>query len=233
MRIAVISDIHSNLHALCAVLAEMRKAKVDGVLCCGDIVGYGAYPNECIEMIENITVGVLQGNHDRAIITSDYYGFNPMATEALLWTEKVLKKESLDWLESLPYVRVEVEMGGINFTVAHGSPLDPDEYIFPSERPPRRLELYLAQMESDFILIGHTHIPYVWQCEHGIILNPGAVGQPRDFDPRASFALIDKEEDHKVKIDIVRVDYDIQAAARAIIEKELPEFLAKRLFLGE
>ncbi len=220
--IGVISDIHSNLPALIHVLHDMPE--VDLILCAGDVVGYNPYPCEVIQELELHEVMCIKGNHDRAVVRDDYTGFNPHAEAADRWTRNKLTPACMQYLESLKD-NIRIRVDGVNIAVHHGAPFNEDHYIFPDDAT----EELLDYEHPDILILGHTHVPFIHEFPDGVILNPGSVGQPRDGDPRASYALIDLEN---WKFEIRRVDYDIDIVAKRIIEEGLPEYLSRRLYLG-
>ena len=220
--LAVISDIHGNLPALKVVLEKIED--VDLILCAGDLVGYNPWPNEVIWEIRRRNIPCIRGNHDRAVILDDYTYFNPIAATAARWTRNQLSEENMRYLISLRDSMV-VEHEGVKISVHHGAPFDEDMYIFPEYATPNLLEYD----NPDLLILGHTHVPFVRIYEKGVILNPGSVGQPRDGDPRASYALVDLK---KRKFEIKRVEYPIDEVYMKIKEVGLPEFLGERLYMG-
>ena len=240
MRIAYISDVHANLEALEAVFRDIDKQTVRNIYFMGDVVGYGANPNECAEMIKNNCDLSIAGNHDHAALgITDISVFNERAAEAIMWTFEVMNEATSSYLEKQPFTR-EIESQGV--FLAHGSPYDPEDwlYVLTMEDVERSLE---AQ-DSRICLVGHSHRPFVaertadgelmihpmWvSLTEGsrYIMNVGSVGQPRDRDPRSSYMIIDDE-----MAELVRVEYDIATAQKKILDAELPEQLARRLALG-
>jgi len=242
MRYAIISDIHGNLEALQAILASIKKSSIDSIICLGDVVGYGANPNECVETISTRADLVLAGNHDYAGLGKlSIENFNQYAREAIEWTARQLNPSSVDFLENLPLIKV-VE----DFTVVHATPQAPDTWSYIGS-------IYDAQenfkhFSNNVCLVGHSHIPIVitqddhYNCrvlkekkislEKGLryIFNVGSVGQPRDRNPAAAYAIIDTESHEYM---LVRNDYDIQKAMKKIKKANLPAFLADRLLEGK
>ncbi|MFB6265995.1 MAG: metallophosphoesterase [Candidatus Nanohaloarchaea archaeon] len=220
----VLSDIHANLPALEAVLED---AEGEEFLFLGDLVGYYTWPNEVVETArEKGFVGV-RGNHDEALVTGSTFGFRGEAVQAVRWTRKRIEDENLDYLENLPYTRKEGH-GGRTVFMAHGSPENPvEEYVHPSQATERFLER--QGVETDILLLGHTHIPFVREVSDTLVLNPGSVGQPRDGDPRASYATLDLDE---YEARIHRVEYDIGRVQEAVEEEGLPHVLGDRLEAG-
>ncbi len=220
MKIAVISDVHSNLPALEKVLEAASGMKI---VCLGDLVGYNPFPNEVTELLRDKGIPSIMGNHDLAVLTGDTKGFNPIASWAAEWTIDALTEENMDYLSELP-VSYDNE-----FYAVHGSPNKPlKEYVFP-DHPPKILSSFFDRTTKSVIALGHTHIPYQIDLDEKIIFNPGSVGQPRDMDPRASYAIFDTDSR---SVEINRLDYEIDEVSKAIKEAGLPGLLADRLHLG-
>ncbi len=228
MKVAFIADPHGNLPALEAVLNEIGNLKI---FCCGDLVGYNPFPNEVIEMLRNKKIPCILGNHDFVAAENDTSvfkrielkeGFNPVAYKAIEWTQKNLKPENLKFLKSLPLFYETKD-----FYMVHGSPRNPlEEYIFPHHP---YMESFLEGIKQNLLVLGHTHQPMIKKFGEKTILNPGSVGQPRDGNPKASFAIYDtKTQEAEIK----RVEYDIEKVADKILESGLPQELAMRLFHG-
>jgi len=219
MEVAFIADIHANLTALEAVLGETDGLEVFN---CGDIVGYGPHPNECVELIQSEGVRGIMGNHDYAAVTGELGWFNSDARRAIQWTIDELDKSNVDYLAALPRSLEEDR-----FTAFHGSPNDPlFEYVFPMHTD-EKLSSLLG--DSKVLVLAHTHIPFVKSLEKGLVFNPGSVGQPRDGDPRASYAILNFDSGG---VEIRRVSYDIKAEAAEIIRAGLPRSFADRLSRG-
>ena len=234
MKIALISDIHSNWEALRAVWEKIKRA--DAILCMGDLVGYGASPNEVVEFVrkemEKKTFLCVRGNHDNAVAFGADWGFNPYAREAVRWHQRAMRVENLEFLRRLPVRGLFTADTGRGSLLIHGSPRAPlDEYLFPW-LPEGEFQAVLGYIKQDDLLVGHTHIPMLKVIDGRRIINPGGVGQPRDGDWRASYALIDTEEEPPDNVEFHRIEYDVEEAARKIIEAGLPRFLAERLFEG-
>ncbi len=226
-KFAVISDVHANLEALEAVLRETRGMDT---ICLGDLVDYGANPNEVVGLIRGGGIRTVQGNHDWAAATGDTSLFNPRAAMSSIWTRKHLTAENLDYLGALaPDSRSPFEGTRAYFT--HGSPDDRLwEYVDPRTHS-ALFDHYLTKLGVGLMGLGHTHIPYVWKEGRGAVFNPGSVGQPRDGDPRASFAIL-SVDGAEVEVGIRRVGYDVEKAAAKIRGAGLPEAHASRLFSG-
>jgi putative phosphoesterase len=225
MRIGFISDIHGNLEALDVALATLGRHHPDTLYCLGDIVGYGANPNECIERVRQACNAVILGNHDAALIghTGIQY-FNSYAQEAINWTSRVITEENLAFLRAIP---LALSLHGV--LLVHATPRDPAnwDYIFS----PREAQHHFEIMEEPIAFIGHSHIPAEFHEEKTgkRIINVGSVGQPRDGDSRLSCGIFETETG---TFQWVREVYRVQDAADKIRRAGLPEFLAQRLSLG-
>jgi diadenosine tetraphosphatase ApaH/serine/threonine PP2A family protein phosphatase len=232
MRVAVISDIHANLHALEKTFETIDRLDIDHIFCLGDIVGYGPAPNECIAIVAERCTATVKGNHDSAVIDElSLDHFNSYGETAIRWTRRQLTQRSAEFLRDLPLFHVHDSL-----TLAHASPLHPEawRYIFAWPDAQRCFGAFATQ----FCFIGHTHVPVVvgedgtvnqFRPEKRYLINVGSVGQARDGNARASFAVLDTE---RSSVDIVRQEYDIESAAQAILKAGLPDYLAHRLFLG-
>ena len=218
MRVGVISDIHSNVVALEAVLEDMPP--VETVICAGDVVGYNPWPAEAVAEVRSRSIPTVQGNHDRKVARGTNFAGNRMARAGVNLARERLSEGELDWLGSLP---TERRLFDDRVRVVHGHPDDPDRYTYPEEFGPDLLDGEL------FLVMGHTHVQHVERTPHGIVLNPGSVGQPRDRDPRAGYAVLDLEA-HTAEAH--RVEYDIDAVAEGVMEAGLPSETAERLREG-
>jgi diadenosine tetraphosphatase ApaH/serine/threonine PP2A family protein phosphatase len=246
MRIGILGDVHSNLEALTAAVACLRTERIDHWVQVGDIVGYGADPIACIELVRSLGCTVCLGNHDAAVVgymPTDY--FNQYARAAIEWTRATLRPEDLDYIRGLP---LKVEHS--EYTVVHGSLHLPAQfgYVFS----PVEAAESLAEQRTKVAFVGHSHVPACYLQRRGgtvhdldvvfesefetsvegyarVLLNVGSVGQPRDEDARAAYAIYDTATG---SLRIARVDYDIPGAQRKIREAGLPSVLADRLALG-
>ena len=243
MRYAILSDIHSNLSALQAALRVAADSRVNRYVCLGDIVGYGASPNECCELVRSLPGLFIRGNHDEAAIQpGKEMWFTPAARACITWTREVLTPQNLEFLESLA---PEQSVDGT--VLCHGSLPNPDLYT----TTPEEALLSFQVMEGRLAFFGHTHYAEWFRYESPLeppreearprggflkldpqmkyLVNPGAVGQPRDGNPQGSFALWDSSTD---SVEILRMDYDIPETQRRMFEVGLPENMALRLGLG-
>jgi predicted phosphodiesterase len=243
MRILVITDIHANLIALETILE--KAGKVDAVWCLGDVVGYGPDPNACVELLsEQPNLVAVLGNHDVAALGDmPLESFNGDARRSLLWQERVLSANSIEFLRSLPFKMVEISE---HVSLVHGSPRDPIwEYILNT----LTARLNFEEFNTTFCFVGHTHVQSIFQLNLYMnrisldmphvgmptpltgraILNPGSVGQPRDRDPRAAYVIFDTEA---LTWEPQRVEYDVKSVQARIREARLPEKHALRLAEG-
>jgi putative phosphoesterase len=226
-KVAFISDVHSNLEALDAVLSKTGGAKL---YCLGDIVGYGSDPNAVIERLRAVGAVALLGNHDVAVLSGDTTRFNPEAAQAAEWTAAKLTDNNREYLNKLP-IKIDAEFDGVRTFLTHGSPEDNLwEYVEPKTQA-RVFGRYLRSLDVDLIGLGHTHRSFLWWGKAGFVFNPGSVGQPRDGNPNASFALV-TFENGKVNVALSRTEYDVKAAADKILAAGLSPRFAARLFEG-
>lgn len=223
MKLGIISDVHSNFYAFQKVLQELRE-RVDKIIHAGDIVGYNAHPNEVVEIFRNENILSIMGNHDYATVSGDTSWFNEVATAAIEWTRKVLTSENLAFLRTLS-LRENIELENLRIAIVHGSPYNDFDYVYQDDVR----DDFLKVVSADILILGHTHIPYIKKFDEGLILNPGAVGQPRDGDWRASYMILDLNSRIAA---LHRVAYDIEETVSALYENNLPIFLASRLRRG-
>ncbi|MSR33475.1 MAG: metallophosphoesterase [Phycisphaerales bacterium] len=263
MRIGIISDVHGNLEALQTVLADIDSKSVDAIVSLGDIVGYGPDPVACVDLVAKRCNWSLMGNHDYAVMYEPT-NFNKAAEEAAYWTREQFelqakqdREEAIRRWEFLGKLRVRVTMG--QFLCVHGSPRRPiNEYLFPEDAEKSKMTAIFERIDK-FCLVGHTHVPgvftgdnefyppneigsvYEFKDHEKAILNPGSVGQPRDLDSRASYAILDlKEESVNNKVTLVanrahfyRLDYPIQTVVDKIHAiPKLTNWLGDRLLEG-
>ncbi|NHN60687.1 MULTISPECIES: metallophosphoesterase [Halorussus] len=219
MRIGVLSDVHSNSVAFEAVLADMPD--VDGLVCAGDVVGYNPWPAECLETIRERGIPTVMGNHDRAVASGTAFRFNQMAKAGVELARERLSDDQLDWLADLPDERREFDD---RVKVVHGHPDDPDHYTMPEE--------FSADLlgDEDVLVMGHTHVQHAEEYAGGVVLNPGSVGQPRDGDPRAAYAVLDLDD---LSVDQRRVEYDVDAVRSEVEAVGLPSRIGTRLERGQ
>ncbi len=218
MRVGAISDVHGNRVALAAVLSDMPA--VDLLVCAGDVVGYNPWPAECVEEIRSREIPTVMGNHDRAVVEGSGFWGNEMADAGVQYAIDRLAESQREWLAGLPE-RLTVADGRVK--LVHGHPDDPDRYTYP--------ESFSASMlgDEELLVLGHTHVQGHRLTGEGIVCNPGSVGQPRDGDPRAAYAVVDLGTE---SVEERRVEYDVDAVVEAIEEVGLPTRTGERLSRG-
>lgn len=243
MRYAILGDIHSNETALQAVLKHIDRENVDVLVSVGDVVGYGPSPGACISLLRERDAVVVKGNHDSACVGElSIQHFNNYARKAVIWTKGVLTKDECKWLSALP---LSVELNDCE--VSHGSLFQPE--LFNYTQSISDADLSLETMKTPVCFVGHTHVPVtLWRpATNGgttefnfevvialgeaskSLVNVGSVGQPRDEDPRAAYALFDSKQQ---TVELRRVQYDIDLEAAMFRDAGLPDVLAERLYLG-
>lgn len=245
MRYLIFTDIHGNLESYLALNKFIQRRKIDHFIFLGDLVGYGASPNEIIQKVRSLKpLSIIRGNHDKAVCGLDsVQTFNPIAASAIHWTADHIKKNNLDFLCRL---KTGPQIIHKNIMICHGAPFDEDHYIFGEFDAAEAFEHITTQL----CFFGHTHFPFVYtekdhlvdgtfltgnsneiKIEKGVkyLINPGAVGQPRDRNPLAGCAVYDSKAK---KVKFYRMQYDIEEAQRKILKEGLPSPLAERLSLG-
>jgi predicted phosphodiesterase len=239
MRFAILGDIHANLHALHAVLADAAEQEVTHHICMGDIVGYGAYPKECLDLIRELDCPTVKGNHDEQVakeITQE--GLNPLAEKALTWTQNQLTPDDMQWLRELRLQRLVRD-----FTIVHATLDTPHKWGYVNTELDAAANF--SYQRTGICFIGHTHVPVAYMRDGDFrtvpldilpidpgqkyLINVGSVGQPRDLDWRAAFCIYDTE---RHEVELRRVEYDLRGAQAAILAAGLPEKLATRLEKG-
>lgn len=256
MNIAVFSDVHANLPALEAVLASIDERGPDQIWCLGDLVGYAPWPNEVVELVRRRNIPTIAGNYDEAVgNNADDCGCayqnddqRRRARASMRYTNRVIDGDHRDWLQELPrHFRLEFGPGGESTVLmVHGSPRRINEYLY-EDRPESSIRRMIDRAGADVMLCGHTHRPY-----HRVIggeadeessrylhaVNTGSVGKPKDGDPRACWVMLRFEDtpptddEEAVSAEFVRVDYDVEAAAREIEQSRLPDAFAQMLRTG-
>lgn len=244
MRLGIFSDVHANYEALSAVLEAYRKERIDVFYCLGDTVGYGGSPNECCDLVRELAKVTILGNHDAAVSgRMDYSYYYEAARHALDAHAAIISGENMGWLKNLPY---EHRLDDVGVLLCHGSPvrLEEFEYIFAPEQARECLAIY--DRIGHITLIGHSHLCKVFaltrtsveevpsmdfelEPDKKYIVSVGSVGQPRDFDNRASYTVYDTETK---RFEFKRVEYDIELAADKVLRGRLERNFAHRLFIG-
>ena len=222
MRIGLVSDIHANAVALERVLDAMPA--VDRIVCAGDVIGYNPFPRECVETVRERGWPTVQGNHDRVVTSPDSYRHNQMAHAGLTYARERLDDDQLAWLADLPESLTLLD-GRVR--VVHSHPTDRDRYVMPEEFS--ALGRHLG--DEDVLVLGHTHVQHHERVGDTLIVNPGSVGQPRDRDPHAAFAVLDVDDG--VTVDQRRVEYDVGRVQEAVETAGLPSRTGERLARGQ
>lgn len=237
MRIAIFSDIHGNIHALEATLADLKAQQPDQVFCLGDLVGYAAFPNDVTERIRMEGFPTIMGNYDDGVgFDRDECGCaykeaidRDLGQQSLAWTRAHTTDANKAFLRSLvPQIRFEAD--GKRVLLVHGSPRKLNEYLF-EDRPLSSFQRLAQSSEADVIAFGHTHVPYTKEVDGVLFVNVGSVGKPKDGDPRACYAILDLSGGDQ-RVTFRRVGYDVSAAAAAVRQSELPDKFARDLELG-
>lgn len=216
MRIALFSDIHANLPAFEAFLADLDNRKVDAIYCLGDMIGYNIWPNEIISEIRRRGIATLAGNHDQK--TKGY-------------AYELVSAENRGYLNSLPaHIKLEYQLNNdhLNIVLAHGSTRSINEYVLKDTDESYVLEM-MAEAKADVLCVGHSHLPYHRIIGDKHIINIGSIGKPKDGDPRGCYVLLNMAEVAYITADFVRFDYDIEKAAKAVEQSNLSDELAYRL----
>ena len=236
MRLAILSDIHANLHALEAVWQDLEQQRPEGVYCLGDLVGYGAYPNEVVAFIRERQVPTIMGNYDEGV------GFDlrdcgcvyrdpelaRLGDLSLLWSREHTSGENKLYLQGLP-LQIRLPDGRPALLLVHGSPRKMNEYLY-EDRPRATFERIAAVAAADVLLFGHTHLPYQKKVDKVLFVNTGSVGKPKDGDRRAGYVIL--EMGRRPRVEFCRVEYDVAAAAGAVRESGLPPRFAEMLETG-
>ena len=236
MKIAVFSDIHSNFEALKSVLKDVESQRCDAVYCLGDLVGYGANPNEVIELVEDENISTVMGNYDDGVgyergdcgcaYTSPIEKENGQSS--IDWTTQKTTDVNKAFLRSL-HPKIELNIDNCKVLLVHGSPRRMNEYLY-EDRPEKSIRRILESLDVDIVVCGHTHKPYHRFIGGVHVINDGSVGKPKDFDPRACYLILRLDEN--VNPQIRRVNYNVEEAARKIIEAGLPSAFAEALRTG-
>jgi putative phosphoesterase len=233
MRIALFSDVHGNRHALDAVLADIDAERPDTVYCLGDLVGYGAFPNEVIALIRERGIATVMGNYDEGVgfdregcgCAYKEEAMRQLGKLSFAWTKAQVSAENKFFLRSLPR-EIRFEAVGPRLLLVHGSPRKINEYLW-QDRPDTSFERIAAASRADIIVCGHTHLPYSKQIGSTLFVNAGSAGKPKDGDTRAAYVLLDIGT--MINVEPRRLPYDVHAAAEAIRRSGLPATFADAL----
>ena len=214
MKIGLISDIHANVTALEAVLFELKK-DCDVILCAGDMVGYYTEPNEVCQMMRNNEIICVSGNHDDYVLGTLQTSLDKRAAYKTDWTIENLSLENIEWLRSLPKER-HLEFDNIKIWLRHANPWDDETYLYPDSAEIDKISLDCA----DYLVVGHSHHPLFKSVKGGFLVNPGSVGQPRDWNPKASFAILSTAPR---QVNFYRARYDVDGLQKKLRELAWPE----------
>lgn len=236
MIIALLSDIHANLQALEAVWADVEAQNPDAVYCLGDLVGYGAFPNEVVAFIRERGIPTVMGNYDEGVgFDLDDCGCayqdpeeNRLGKRSLAWTRQHTTPENKAFLQGLP-LQIRLDGGGQHALLVHGSPRKINEYLF-EDRPQATFERVVKLAGADVLCFGHTHLPYQKRVSGTLFVNAGSVGKPRGGDPRSAYALV--RLTRRPRVEFRRVSYDVVSAADAVRRSDLPAYFADLLEAG-
>jgi putative phosphoesterase len=232
-QVAFISDLHGNTAALNAVLADIKRRDIRQVHCLGDLVGYGTHPNEVIEVIRDRQIPTILGNHDDAVAfqradSGCYYSTREaghLGEVSFQFTLHLVTEQNKSWLQGLPHERV-LRMEGQMLHLVHGSPRRINEYLLP-DRDERTYRRIAAGEAADILVFGHTHLSWHRQVGGVLFVNVGSVGRPRDGDPRATYTIVELSRGSQPRLEVVKVDYDVEDVARGVVSAGLPAELAE------
>ena len=239
MKFAIIADIHANLEAFQVVLEDCKQQQVTHYACLGDVVGYNANPKECLDIVRTMNMPCVKGNHDEYCSSEEHLeGFNPAAAKAVNWTRKQLTEDDRQWLRDLKYTRMVT-----NFTIVHATLDGPQRWGYVFDKLAAAASL--TYQNTSVCFFGHTHVPVAFMKDSVVrggtyskfktepgkkyFVNVGAVGQPRDSNPKSAYVVYDTDDG---TIEIRRLEYDIATAQKKILAAGLPERLAERLAYG-
>jgi putative phosphoesterase len=236
MKLAILSDVHANLHALEAVWEDIEAQQPDEVYCLGDLVGYGAFPNEAVEFVHDHSIPTVMGNYDEGV------GFDlhdcgcvyrdpvkdKLGKQSLMWSRQHTSDANKKILRSLP-IQIRLEDQRPRLLLVHGSPRKMNEYLY-EDRPSATFQRIQKVAGTDILLFGHTHLPYQKDVNGTLFINTGSVGKPKDGDPRAGYVLLNLNSN--VQVEFRRVYYDVEAAAEAVRGSGLPHYFAELLVSG-
>ncbi|MFZ5643903.1 MAG: metallophosphoesterase family protein [Bacillota bacterium] len=237
MKIAVISDIHGNLHALEAVLKDAESRGAERIYCTGDLVGYGPRPNEVIDLIRKMSIPTVMGNYDdaignmRLICGCDYKDEKSqlLGEKSISWTRENTAGENKQWLSELP-AEIRINEEGLRLLLVHGSPRALNEYLYEST-PNNYLDELIRESGADVMVCGHTHLPFSREISSGLVINAGSAGKPKHGNPNASYVILNISGG-RLEVEIVEVIYNFEDTAREIEEAGLPVEFAEIIRTG-
>ncbi|AEB76429.1 metallophosphoesterase family protein [Clostridium botulinum] len=231
MRIAIFSDIHGNLEALKSVLEDIESKNVDRVVCLGDLVGYGPFPNEVIDVVRSEDILTIAGNYDKAVVANDikYIQDNPLNREfALPWSVKEVTEANKKYLKRLPEDIIVVEQGKV-LKFVHGSNRAINEYLLENSDAAKEA---MDELKEDVLVCAHTHIPYEKKYGNKVLINDGSVGKPKTDSPNSNYIILTIKED-EVKSETIEVKYDYEKTIKAMEEKNFPKDLLDTIRNGK
>ena len=237
--LTIFGDIHANLPALQAVLKDMDKREAENRFCLGDLVGYGTFPNQVVQLIQESGIPTIMGNYDQGVgESSDDCGCayrdefsKELGKHSIAWSNQHTSPQNKAFLRSLA-TNIPLQLGDLKVLLVHGSPRKINEYLY-EDRPESSLERLMDQAEVDVLVCGHTHLPYHRVLSSGRhVINAGSVGKPKDGDPRACYLILEAQG-REVNARFIRVEYDIEQAAQAIEASQMPDEFAQMLREGK
>lgn len=231
MKIAAISDIHGNIYALMKVLEDIDQQKVDKIICLGDLVGYGPHPNECLALIRRREIPCIKGNYDASVVDGDftYIRNTEINSFSLPWACNEVRSSHKYFLGSLPN-DLEYNINGVNIFFTHGSPNKINEYLFKDEPNTNKI---MDSFNGDILVCAHTHIPYSKEYDEKLIVNVGSVGKPKIGRPNATYAIIDIDEDRKIKVSFKELEYEYKRIVKDCKILNFPNSIINSYETGE
>jgi putative phosphoesterase len=226
MRVAFLSDIHSNLYALESVLDDIKKREIEDIYCLGDIVGYHSFPNEVIDMVKENNIIAIKGNHDKDITE---LSLETAPKDIKRWTYQTLTTENLNYLKNLPEEK-EIFLKDLKVKLVHGSPTGITNYLYEDSDESKEA---LTTFKGDILICAHTHFPYINYKENKCLMNTGSVGKPKIGEPKPSYIILNIENNSRFNAEIIYVDYDHKSASEDMLKKGLSTKHAEELILGK
>ncbi|EDS77612.1 phosphodiesterase, family subfamily [Clostridium botulinum C str. Eklund] len=230
MKIAIFSDVHGNLEALKAVLSDIKSKNVDRIVCLGDLVGYGPFPNEVIDIVRNENILNIVGNYDTAVVQNniEYIQDNPLNRDfALPWSVKEVTDANKKYLNRLPEDIIIVENGKV-IKFVHGSTRAINEYLLEDSKEEKEV---MNEFKEDILICGHTHLPYIKEYENKILINDGSVGKPKIGNPNITYIILTIEDE--VKSEIVEIPYNYEETVKAMEDRDFPQKLIDNIKFGK
>lgn len=231
MKIAAISDIHGNIYALMKVLEDIDEHKVDKIICLGDLVGYGPHPNECLALIRRREIPCIKGNYDASVVDGDFTYIRPTEINSfsLPWACDELRASHKYYLDSLP-THLEYNFNGVNLFFTHGSPDKINEYLFEDQDNTNKV---MESFNGDILVCAHTHVPYSKQYDNKLLLNVGSVGKPKIGRPNSTYAIIDIDDNKRVKVSFKELQYEYKRIVKDCSILNFPSSLINSYETGQ